>query len=142
MKVGENGQLENPGLSISGFTNEQIVFLYVSTRGAYLHKKEEFEKRIKQAKGLQAMLSAMDDEDHPVAKELKAKMESMIGDAGEAEKVFPEDKYIVGITQNLKPLFFAIKDADEDMVKGIVEECFRSEIKVIQKILNETEEEV
>jgi hypothetical protein len=141
MEINQDGSLKIPQRENGQLTNEEIVWLYLSLKGAYISRQEEFKKKIKQAKALEAMLITMseDDDQKETAEKIREKISEMTREA--EEKGFPEDKYMVGVFTSLKEKFFMIKESDEELVNDIAKECFNDESKVMQKILNETEDQ-
>ena len=120
------------------WSNEDIVFMYLSVRGAYENKKRMLAKKVKQAKALQQLLTALaDDESNKnTVREIQQKMAEMEEKVNEE---VPEDKYIIGIFTKLKPKFLMIKDADIELVNKVVKDCFVEENEIIQVLLEETE---
>jgi hypothetical protein len=136
MFIDKNGEITTPN---SGeWSNEDIVFMYLSMRGAYESRRLELQKKMKQAKALQGLLTTLaeDEDQNRTAAEIKKKIEEM---SSKVEEETPEDKFIVSIFSKLKPKFLMIKEADNEVVKKVVDDCFRGDNKIIQKLLEETD---
>ncbi len=136
MQIGENGSLSLS--SVDSLSNDQIVWLYLSLRSSYIARKEEYRKKMKQLEGLEIMMrTMMDDEDQSeTVKKLSSKVQELKAEGEE----FPEDKYVISICEYLKPRFYLIKGADEELIDTIVKDCFNEGNKALQKVLAETED--
>ena len=138
MEIGKDGSLNLSSVNVEQLSNEQIIWLYVSLRSAYIAKKEDWRRKMKQVSALEGMLSAMADDEEQA--EMVNKIQEKIEEMKKGGEEFPEDKYMLGICSYLKPKFYLIKGADEDLVNFVVKDSFNEESKTIQKVLAETED--
>lgn len=148
MKIGKDGQFEKEessqdvgGLNLS---NEQIIFMYLSTRGAYLATKKEAKKREKHIKMIQTLLSHMDEDGDSgigmISSKGKGKDEMLQEITEAAEKMgkeSPQDKYIKSIYTKLFPYWVILRESAEDLVKEVIETGFNGESDIIKAMLTE-----
>lgn len=144
MKIGKDGTIEKSSDPL-GLTNEEIIFMYLSTRGAYLAHQKEIAKRKKQAKMIKTLLEGLDDDDEGTTiiktggQASKEEMLESLKRATEGLGENTQDPYIRSIYVKLFPYWVILRESAEDLVKEIIDKCFNEDSEIIKKMLVEEE---